>query len=758
MTLRELSIDVDVEVNATGLRIVNEQADQLIRTMRELDRTYNATFNLEGITGATNEINFLTQRVNELDGRDIDLNFDTNNLFATQMDLGIIYEQVNMLDGRTIDINFDVDAAAAHAQLAVVGAHSSIAGKDRTQNINPASMVTSLGSMGAGLLSPLGLAKAGALATGLTLALPPLAAALQVGAGAFGVMGAAAGAAATGLFSFVSAAGVAALGIGGFAALGISAITDLYEEGAILTKAQKDLKKETDSVIKSWDGLKASLQDVTYGAISSGVDSVNTLLERSEPILKNATEAVNGLFDSFNKSLDGSAVKSIFGYLESSIGPLTTNIGRGIGSAAQGIGSLMTALGPLTSWMGQGFENMMGRFGGWADGLIGSDKMNSFIESTKYNLESLGGIIGGLSQGIAGFFAAFDTTASDGLDWLEAKMKDFSEWASKLDENKGFQEFLDSIKTNGPLVAGIIGNMATNITQMINALSDSGALNFLNRITDPNNFNFDKLAEKMSFSNLFKSQAGTLFDGTFNWSNIIGNIDIGSKISAIDWSQHIGFLNWDNVVSNFAWDNFITKFIWPDMAGVSWSDYITKFLWPDIKAFDWASFISPLNWPNIPVFSWAAFVTKLIWPSIPKFSWSDFVGKLGFGGGDKKSNKDDKDGSHFNGLGRVQFNGYMAELHKDEAVLQAPNAQILRDMGVLHGEGENPSINPAPLINNSVATTSAVTNNQTAPVQNVFHINVQGGNTNAETGNAVRDAIEQVFASMRDVLPLGLEG
>jgi hypothetical protein len=38
------------------------------------------------------------------------------------------------------------------------------------------------------------------------------------------------------------------------------------------------------------------------------------------------------------------------------------------------------------------------------------------------------------------------------------------------------------------------------------------------------------------------------------------------------------------------------------------------------------------------------------------------------------------DGSHFNGLDRVPFDGYTAELHKNEMVLTAPVAQTVRDM------------------------------------------------------------------------------
>lgn len=54
------------------------------------------------------------------------------------------------------------------------------------------------------------------------------------------------------------------------------------------------------------------------------------------------------------------------------------------------------------------------------------------------------------------------------------------------------------------------------------------------------------------------------------------------------------------------------------------------------------------------------------------------------------------DGSHSSGLGRVPFDGYMAELHRNEAVLTAAQAHALRQSGMLKGDGASPSLTLSP--------------------------------------------------------------
>lgn len=68
---------------------------------------------------------------------------------------------------------------------------------------------------------------------------------------------------------------------------------------------------------------------------------------------------------------------------------------------------------------------------------------------------------------------------------------------------------------------------------------------------------------------------------------------------------------------------------------------------------------------------------------------------------------DEKDGSHANGLTRVPFDGYRAELHKNEAVLTAKEADSWRNGK--NNNGNKVTVNYSPVINLSGATETVKT-------------------------------------------------
>ena len=122
------------------------------------------------------------------------------------------------------------------------------------------------------------------------------------------------------------------------------------------------------------------------------------------------------------------------------------------------------------------------------------------------------------------------------------------------------------------------------------------------------------------------------------------------------------------------------------------------------------------------------------------------------------------------GLGRVPYDNMPAYLHKDEAVLQAENADALRDAGILKGDGRHPEIDltaanqqvsdrdiriegPRDYKNEKIAPA----NNQTS-VHAPVHIYVQGGNTDQETAFNIQEAMEDFFADLGAVMPQVREG
>lgn len=593
MSLRDLDIDVDIEVDSGELILADERLDSFIEKWRSLDDKLNLGIDLD-INGALAQLEALDSYVADLDNsiinirtdiddsmvlaqlaalqaqidnvdnNDIDVDIDIHTDFAnTLAQLQVLESRINSLDGDNVfidvdienasgeilalrtqlrllesqsnNINVDLDTAAAHAQLAALQAHlqtlSAGAGNGPEIGGNIGSLGGSIGSLG-------WIGGATKLAT-IGIALPAIASAAQVAVGAVGALGVVLGNVAVGALSLGSAVGVAGIGVASFGAMAVPAITALYEENAKLTTAQVELKKHTDSVIDSWEGLKTATQGVTFDAIESGTKVVNRLIDEATPIVQNATGAFDNLMGSLNQSLQGNEMQGFFSYLERSVGPLTENIGSGLGSALKGVTNTIVALEPLTNWAGQGFENAMGRFASWTEGAKDSDGFKSFMESTKTNLTSLGGILKDAGKGVGQFFGAFDVTATEGLDWLEGKMKDFSNWTENLGENKGFQDMLKNIATDGPEIAKTIGNVTKNVMELTNTLSnigkdengEGGIWAWLSDMTSGENI------PKLDFAEIFRGGAlGMGLDALgidINWTKILGIDALGEAASSI---------------------------------------------------------------------------------------------------------------------------------------------------------------------------------------------------------------------------------
>lgn len=113
------------------------------------------------------------------------------------------------------------------------------------------------------------------------------------------------------------------------------------------------------------------------------------------------------------------------------------------------------------------------------------------------------------------------------------------------------------------------------------------------------------------------------------------------------------------------------------------------------------------------------------------------------------------------GIGRVPHD-MVAEIHKDEAIIPADAASSLRDLGIIDGDGRYPEINLDNLRGdggqNNGGYYSTTQNANSTIIHAPVHLVVQGGNTNEETGQSVREVMEEFFADLTAVMPQVREG
>jgi len=100
------------------------------------------------------------------------------------------------------------------------------------------------------------------------------------------------------------------------------------------------------------------------------------------------------------------------------------------------------------------------------------------------------------------------------------------------------------------------------------------------------------------------------------------------------------------------------------------------------------------------------------------------------------------DGSHATGLASVPFDGYRAELHKDESVLTADQSNALRNAGILSSNGDGtPNLNIDSKGGGSGGSASSGGNKNTL----IFQIS---GSNPEEIARQVKAQVESIFGGL----------
>lgn len=356
-----------------------------------------------------------------------------------------------------------------------------------------ATNVRAFGELGATTFRGLGLS--------LSPALVPLIATLG---GLIGQLGPMLGTVAGSTFALASAFGAAGLAAGAFTAIAVSNLKDVFTASADVKKIQEKLAMETDEKkraelldkmtriqgslnaeqtkayeamrkLKSvWSELSSSLEKPTIKIFTDFLGIMSNALNRLKPLFEGSVKAVQNLTTSLANAMKGERMSAFIEYMNTKGGPILEVITKAFGNFTQGLLSMMVAFGPLSESTSKGFLAMSESFATWAAGLGESKKFQSFVDYVNTNMPKIRSIFSDAFQGIINVFAAFAPSSSDMMTSLESMMERFKAWSSTLSTNKGFQEFIDYIKTNGPIVVDAIGNIVTSLVNIGIALAPMG--------------------------------------------------------------------------------------------------------------------------------------------------------------------------------------------------------------------------------------------------------------------------------------------
>lgn len=275
-------------------------------------------------------------------------------------------------------------------------------------------------------------------------------------------------------FALGSSFVTAGIGAAAFGAIAVTNLKAIFDESAKLNAEQQKGRDALDGFKKTWSDIAGSFQSETISIFTDSLNIMGGVLVTLKPMFAGVMDAVQGLTDSLGKSIDAPPMQAFFEYLNTTAGPMLENIGKAAGNFIQGFLNMMTAFGPLATDTTNGFLKMSEGFAKWSDGLSKSEKFQSFVDYVKENMPKVRSIFSDAIQGIINLFAGFGGSSSDMMTSLQDMMERFKEWSSTISQNQGFQNFIDYVKTNGPVVVDTIGEIVTFIVNLGKAMAPIG--------------------------------------------------------------------------------------------------------------------------------------------------------------------------------------------------------------------------------------------------------------------------------------------
>lgn len=229
-----------------------------------------------------------------------------------------------------------------------------------------------------------------------------------------------------GVLALSSAFVAAGVGIAGFGAIAITVLNDVFEANTKLAEAEKklaeasnaeerkkaleEIKAATEGLSgaqkdalnslrefqKFWDNFTKSFEPAIVNLFSYSLETLQYILEQLKPAFMGATKAIVGLMEDMNGALRSDQVRAFFDYLNSDAGKAITTFGQTFGYILLGIMNLMVAFSPLSGDMQNDMLNLAMAFAAWTSKIADSDAFQSFIDYVKTNGPMLMDLIGNL--------------------------------------------------------------------------------------------------------------------------------------------------------------------------------------------------------------------------------------------------------------------------------------------------------------------------------------------------------------------------
>jgi hypothetical protein len=233
-----------------------------------------------------------------------------------------------------------------------------------------------------------------------TAALPIGALAVPAVAGLATQLGFAAGAAGTALLAFNGVGN--ALKALDAAQLDPSAanLQKLNEVMGKLGPSGREFVQELDRLEPKLKSLKRAAEDGLLPGVTDGIDSLLTRLPQVRRIITEISQASGELASEAGAGLAGPGFDSFFRYLETDAKPILLDLGRTLGTFAEGIGHLFVGFAPEEQAFSTFLLNAAKGFNSWAEGLERADGASDIMKYLSENGPKVADALGSIAHAI----------------------------------------------------------------------------------------------------------------------------------------------------------------------------------------------------------------------------------------------------------------------------------------------------------------------------------------------------------------------
>jgi hypothetical protein len=215
------------------------------------------------------------------------------------------------------------------------------------------------------------------------------------------------------------------------------------------------------SFLAMWQGVGGALEAVNKAALEPTADNLEAAriaMEGLGPEAQDMVRQLQGLRPVLKDMRDAAAAQGLPG-----VSALLEDFEEAAPDIERMLAFLADASGDVAAELGEGLS-----------GPRMAEFMQFVGDEGPTSIKLLADTVFNLAAGMGELWMAFTPSNTDFAVWLRDNAREFDEWAQRLDETQGFEDFIAYIQTNGPRVAEALGAIGSMLLHILEAAAPLG--------------------------------------------------------------------------------------------------------------------------------------------------------------------------------------------------------------------------------------------------------------------------------------------